>query len=119
MSKLIDEALMDNSSDNAEIVASDVHSNELNLIISYCENFKFEKTNTDIEHPLPSKDPKIYIKNDWEREFALKLDLDATCELLMAANYFNIPAIFELCCAQVAAFFKGKEFDKIKGDFGL
>ena len=37
----------------------------------------------------------------------------------MAANYFNIPALFELCCASIAAFFKGKDFDKIKGDFGL
>ena len=119
MSKLIDEALMDNSVDNAEIVASEIHSNEMKLIITYCEKYKFEKTATDIEHPLPSKDPKVYIKDEWEREFASKLDLDATCELLMAANYFNIPAIFELCCAQVAAFFKGKDFDKIKGEFGL
>ena len=99
MSKLIDEALMDNGTENADIVASDVDSKELNLIVQYCEKFKFEKTTSDIEHPLPSKDPKVYIKNDWEREFALALDLDATCELLMAANYFNIPAIFELCCA--------------------
>ncbi len=37
----------------------------------------------------------------------------------MAANYFNIPAIFELCCASIAAFFKGKDFEKIKHDFGL
>lgn len=37
----------------------------------------------------------------------------------MAANYFDIPAIFELCCAKIASFFKGKDFEKIKGDFGL
>jgi len=37
----------------------------------------------------------------------------------MAANYFNISAIFELCCAAIAALFKGEDFDKIKGDFGL
>ena len=70
-------------------------------------------------HPLVSKDPNVYITDAWERNFITALNLDDTCELLQAANYFNIPAIFELCCASIAAFFKGKDFDKIKGDFGL
>jgi len=91
----------------------------MELIVEYCKHFNFTKTATDIEKPLISKDPKVFIKDDWEREFIEKLDLDAKCELLMAANYFNISAIFELCCATIAAFFKGKDFDKIKGDFGL
>ena len=119
MSKLIDEALMDNSADDAEFNASDVMEKELNLVIEYCSHYNFAKKETDIEHPLPSKDPKVFIKDVWERDFITKLDLDGKSELLMAANYFNIPALFELCCASIAAFFKGKDFDKIKGDFGL
>ena len=120
MSKLIEEALFDNNDE--EVVAidcKDVNERELKLIIDYCNHFEFKKTATDIEHPLPSKDPKEFIKDDFERTFIEAIDLDGQCELLMAANYFNIPAIFELCCASIAAFFKGKDFDKIKGDFGL
>ena len=120
MSKLLDESLQDNN--DQEVVAincQDVNERELKLIIDYCTHFEHKKTATDIEHPLPSKDPKEFIKDDYERSFIEALDLDAKCELLMAANYFNIPAIFELCCASIAAFFKGKDFDKIKGDFGL
>mgnify|MGYP002634225551 CR=1 FL=1 len=119
MSKLIDESLMDDESEVSEITVTEVKSLEVNLIIDYCKHFEFNKTASDIEKPLVSKDPKVFIKDEWEREFIDKLDLDAKCELLMAANYFNIPAIFELCCATIAAFFKGKDFDKIKGDFGL
>lgn len=119
MSKLIDESLMDNATEEAELTTTDVNAQEMNMIVDYCKHYEFKKIATDIEHPLPSKDPKVYIKDDWEREFIEKLDLDGKCELLMAANYFNIPAIFELCCASIAAFFKGKDFEKIKGDFGL
>ena len=97
MSKMIDESLMDNTEEVVELVSGEVALKEMQLIVEYCKHYDFKKTTTDIE----------------------KLDLDARCELLMAANYFNIPAIFELCCAAIAAFFKGKDFDKIKGDFGL
>ncbi len=37
----------------------------------------------------------------------------------MAANHFKIQALFELCCASIAAYFKGKNFDEMKHDFGL
>lgn len=35
------------------------------------------------------------------------------------SNFLNLPAIFELCCASVAAMFKGKSFENIKKDFGI
>ena len=91
----------------------------MELVVDYCKHFNFAKTTSDIEKPLTSKDPKVFIKDDFERDFIEKLDLDSRCELLMAADYFNIPAIFELCCASIAAFFKGKAFDDIKGEFGM
>ena len=119
MSKLIDESLLDNDSELVAIDCTDINERELKLIVDYCTHFEFKKTATDIELPLSSKDPKKFIKDDFERSFMEAIDLDAKCDLLMAANYFNIPAIFELCCASIAAFFKGKDFEKIKGDFGL
>lgn len=33
------------------------------------------------------------------------------------SNFLNTPAIFELCCASLAAMFKGKSFEQIKKDF--
>ena len=118
MSKLIDDSLME-SSENAEITCNEVEGKFIEMIIDYCKHYNFQKTKTDIAHPLISKDPNVYITDAWERTYITALSLDDTCELLQGANYFNIPAIFELCCAAIAAFFKGKDFDKIKGDFGL
>ena len=120
MSKFIEAALIDNQDqETVEITVADVNEAELKMIVDYCKHHEFKKTQSDIESPLPSKDPKVYIKDDFDREFIEKLDLDGKCELLMAANYFDVSAVFELCCASIAAFFKGKDFEKIKGDFGL
>ncbi len=39
--------------------------------------------------------------------------------MLSFANFLNITALFELCCAAFAAQFKGKNFDQVKKEFGL
>jgi len=91
----------------------------MELIKTYAELHEFQKKDTEIKHPLTSSDPNVYIPDVKDRNFIGKLNLDEKCELLMAANYFNIPALFELCCASIAAYFKGKDFEQIKGDLGL
>ena len=118
MSRLVDDSLME-SAENAEISCGDLESKFVKLLIDYCKHYNFEKTESDIVCPLVSKDPAVFVKDEWERAFIVALNNDEQCELLMAANYFNIPALFELCAANVAAYFKGKDFDKIKGEYGL
>jgi hypothetical protein len=56
---------------------------------------------------------------DLEREFMRKFDLEKTIKLLEAANFMDIPALFELCCASIACEFRGKSFDDVKKQFGL
>ncbi len=77
MSKMIDEALMDDSSEQAELKVSDVNKKELDLIVEYATHYEFKKLKSDIKQPLISKNPKDFITDDWEREFIEKLDLDA------------------------------------------
>ena len=40
-------------------------------------------------------------------------------DMIQATNFMNIPAMFELCCAKVAAEYKGKDFNEIKKKYGL
>lgn len=119
MAKLIDEALMDNSEETPSLTLNEVSKKDLDLIVEYTTHYEFKKLKSDIVQPLVSKDPKVFITDEWEREFIGKLDLDGWSELLMAANYLNVPPIFELCCASIAAHFKGKDFEKVKHEFGL
>ena len=119
MSKLIDDALTQEESEDAEVTLPDVETSDLKLIIEYCEHFKFAKTETDIKKPLVSKDPKIYITDDFERDFVGKLNFDTICGLYSAVNVLNVPPLFELLAATIAAFFKGKTFDDLKKEFAL
>ena len=48
-----------------------------------------------------------------------KLDLEKIIKLLEAANFMDIAALFELCCACIACEFRGKSFDDCKKQFGL
>ena len=87
--------------------------------MEYAEHFNFQKRLSDIVVPLVSPRPEDFIKDSWERNFILRLDLDQQVELLQAANYFDMPSVYELCCAMIASRFKGKDFNQVKHDFGL
>ena len=88
MSKMVNEALMANTDEEFELDSETVNLKEMLLIQEYCEHHNFQKKETDIDAPLVSKDPKVFIKDEFDRDFISKLDLDATAELLMAADFF-------------------------------
>ena len=54
----------------------------------------------------------------YECKFIEKMSIDSLSKLLMATNYLNIPALFELCCASMAAMLKNKQFNKLKKELG-
>lgn len=85
----------------------------------FCEHHNFSKHETDIASPLQSKLPSEFIVDPWECEFIGEFDFQSRIELLQAANFLNIPALFGLCCAVIAAEFKGKNFNDVKNKFGL
>ena len=66
-----------------------------------------------------SNKPEEFIKDEWERAFITKYDENMVIDILAAANYLNCPALFELCCAVVAAHFKDKDFEEMKKQYGL
>ena len=86
MSSLINESLMDNEKEEVDLTFPDISFEEMNMIVDYCKHYEFNKTATDIIKPLESRDPKVFIKDDWEREFIGKLDIDGKSGLLLAAN---------------------------------
>ena len=64
MSILIQNMVEDSGEDYSEPVPlPDVPSLQLQRIIAYCELHKFEKSQTDLVHPLPSKNPSEFIKD--------------------------------------------------------
>ena len=121
MSKLIMDLLDDGEEEALEedIPLAQVSTKYLELIIEYCQHYNFKKTKTDIIAPLVSKVPKEFIKDPWELQFIAKFSEDELIDLIQAANYMNIPTIFELSCAMIASELKGKDFNEMKRRYGL
>ena len=121
MSQLINDILEDNGEEAQceDIPLTQVSSKFLNVIIEYCTHYDFKKTKTDIIAPLVSKVPKEFIKDPWEVQFIMQFTEDELIDLIQAANYMNIPAIFELACAMIASELKGKDFNEMKRRYGL
>ena len=68
---------------------------------------------------MVSKVPKEFIKDPWELNFISKFNEDELIDLIQAANYMNVPTIFELSCAMIAAELKGKDFNEMKRRYNL
>ena len=96
-----------------------VSTTYLNHIVEYCQLHRFQKTQTDIVAPLTSKVPSEFISDPRELEFIQQFNEDQLIELLSAANFMHVPALFELCCAMIASDLKGKDFNQMKKKYDL
>ena len=119
MSKLVEQALMDNQEEMVDLPLAEVNEKELNLVVEFCQHHNWNKTDSGIKCPLPKKTLEGNITDEWDRNFVTRFDRDGQTDLLMAANAMEIDALFELCCAALATEFKYAEWDKLKADFGL
>ena len=102
-----------------EIPLTMINTQTLNAVVEYCTHFKFEKIKADIPFPFTSNRPSEFIKDEQEAKFITQFNLDQVIQLLQAANFLNIPPLFELCCATIASEFKSRNFDEVKKRFGL
>ena len=100
-----------------EVPCALVSSVDLAHITNYCAHFNYERGADHIPQPVPDGHMSAWA-DVYEVELIESLELPQLMSLLKAANYLNIPAIFELCCAAVALTFNGKNYAKLKREMG-
>ena len=86
------------------------------------ENLSQSGTDFDEILPLPNVDSSI-LKTliDWSGESdTLKLDENSRLlDLVMAANYLDVPKLVDLGCQQISSLIRGKSAEEMKKTFGL
>lgn len=114
VSKLVS-MMLDVDQDEDEIylnVASHVLAKIVQFMIYHCDN-----PPKYIERPLKSTNLEDII-HPWDLEF-INVDNGMLCELIIAANYMDIPPLLDLLCAKVALMTQNKTPEQIQEIFNI
>ncbi|KAK6730383.1 hypothetical protein RB195_007072 [Necator americanus] len=120
MSKLITTMLEDLNlqDDDAPIPVPNVTSAILKKVVYWCEKHKpvSEKTASMKKNDEELQDPSEIKK--WRSEY-FKVDHAVLFEIIMAANYLDIPGLLEDSCEVVASMMRGKTAEEIRLIFNI
>jgi S-phase kinase-associated protein 1 len=114
-SKMINNFIEDNEEDIIQIPLLNINKKNLQLIISFFEQYSKEPMNT-IPKPLNGK-LSDHIQT-WYTVFIDK-EYSELEELVIAANYMEIMPLIDLCCAKIATLIKDKPTEEIRKIFNI
>ncbi|KAJ4888752.1 SKP1-like 18 [Raphanus sativus] len=98
-----------------EIPLHNVTGEILDKVIDYC------KTHVEEAGPFgeeEEEEEEKKAKKKWDAEF-MKVDLETMFELILAANYLNIPGLLDLTSQAVADHIKDKTPEDVREIFGI
>lgn len=94
-----------------------VSSKTLKKIVSFLEQSVIEPM-TKIETPITSLEMSDLVQL-WYADFVNKLSDDELFDIILGANYMDIPALMDLTCAKVASMIRGKTTEQICARFDV
>lgn len=92
-----------------EIPLQQVKSDTLEKVLEYCTHYKDTPfiENKDLENI-----------DEWDKSY-INVDQETLNDIILAANFMNIPDLLELSCKTVANQLKNKSLDEIRDFFGM
>ncbi|BAT07190.1 SKP1-like protein 5 [Oryza sativa Japonica Group] len=110
MSKLVSNMIEDGCTENG-VPLPNVASNVLAKVLEYCK-----------KHAAAAAAEDVAVKDQELKSFdASFIDVDNTMlfNLILAANYLNVPSLLDLACQHTADLIKGKTVQEIRDMFGI
>jgi S-phase kinase-associated protein 1 len=96
---------------DAEINLPSIDKKTYELVLEYCSKFV-----SDSRKPLDTKKP---IMLNWEKEYCSAMKLEELYQVILAANYLEIPSLLDAGCCHIAYMIKGKTPDEIRETFNI
>ncbi|KAH9261241.1 hypothetical protein BASA81_000945 [Batrachochytrium salamandrivorans] len=115
MSTLIKDMLEDDDPESTpEIPLPNVHRRELTVVLEFCHKHCNDPM-LKIPRPLPSSDLS-HVVSEWDVEFCTRNSTtnQDLFDLILAANYLDIPDLLMLGCAKLTTMIKDKTPEEIK-----
>jgi len=99
-----------------EIPLPNVKASVLRKVVEYMK-YHVDNPAREIEKPLKSAN-MAEVVSQWDADF-VDVDQEVLFELILAANYMDVKALLDLCCAKVASMMKGKTAEQIRKTFNI
>lgn len=119
---LIKDMLADVEDDDAqEIPLPDIKTKEvLDYVVEFCK-MNVHDPIQEIEKPIKSTELKGIMIPPQYAEYAERVSKDQSVlfDVILAANYLNVPGLLDMTCATVATMIKGKTPEEIKKTFKM
>ena len=110
-SKTIKDLVDDMTGETTDIPLPNVTANILAKVVEYC---KYHSENPDTT-PEEKRTDNVC---QWDLDF-MKVDQSTLFELMLAANYMDIPGLLDLACVTVANMIKGRTPEEIRKTFNI
>ena len=112
LSNLVKEMLADDDDDETpEIPLPNVTKEILDRVIEFCKHHVNDPF-PELEKPLKTNSLADVVP-EWDANF-IEVEQPTLFQLILAANYLDLPSLLDLACAKVASMIKGKTPEEIR-----
>jgi S-phase kinase-associated protein 1 len=106
-------SILEGDSAAKEIPIKKIRGDILELIVEYLQYHKGKKP-ADIQKPIRSVKMERIVEDKWDAEFINKMNKKTIFQVILGANYMDLPSLLHLGCAKIATLIKGKSPEEIK-----
>jgi S-phase kinase-associated protein 1 len=85
----------------------------LSKIVEYLKHHNGKKP-AEIAKPIRSVKMERIVEDQWDAEFINQMSKKMIFQVILGANYMDLPSLLHLGCAKIATLIKGKSPDEIK-----
>ena len=111
-----EEDVEEEAAEAEEIPLPNVTAPVLEKVLAFCRHHQ-DAPMEEIEKPLRSED-MYQVVDAWDAKF-VEVEQEVLFEIILAANYMDIPSLLDLGTAKVASLIKGKTPEEIRQTFNI
>jgi len=112
MCKLV-RSILEGDRSATEIPIKKVKGEILQLIVEYLKHHN-GKIPAEIAKPIRSVKMEKIVEDKWDADFINNMSKKVIFQVILGANYMDVPSLLHLGCAKIATLIKGKSPDEIK-----
>jgi S-phase kinase-associated protein 1 len=106
-------SILEGDSAAKKIPIKKVRGDILELIVEYLKHHNGKKPD-EIAKPIRSVKMERIVADKWDADYINKMNKKTIFQVILGANYMDLPSLLHLGCAKIATLIKGKSPEEIK-----